>query len=203
MMKIVRWLSLCVALVLIYCSYGQLELFSNEMSYEEKAFLEQSAKQEGTIVLTSGLQYRVIKSGITIWELILPSDWIRRKPLEYSHCQCHYTGRTIRGNIFETSDKNGGHVALEVTPTEIIPGLREALLLMQEGDHWEVVIPSALGFGQRTLSHKHLLPEPVLIFDVVLVKVREDIDSLTITERALDLAKRKPLLFFATSALAV
>ena len=58
-----------------------------------------------------------------------------------------------------------------------------------------MVVPSALGLGTNTLSHKHLHPEPVLIFDVTLVKVKEEHDDFTIVQYVYRLYQLKPLLF--------
>jgi hypothetical protein len=41
------------------------------LSGEEKQYLERSALIPGTVVLPSGLQYRVISSGSTDWELVI------------------------------------------------------------------------------------------------------------------------------------
>ena len=60
------------------------------------------------------IQYRVLASGATDWELFFPVSWFRRQPTDTSFCACHYTGKTIRGKVFETSEKNGRHVPLEV-----------------------------------------------------------------------------------------
>ena len=49
-----------------------------------------------------------------------------------------------------------------------VPGLREALLLMQEGDHWRVVIPPSEGFGR---SGNNRLRRRDLIYDIRLVAI--------------------------------
>ena len=51
----------------------------------------------------------------------------------------HYTGKTIRGKVFETSDKSGGHEPLVVKPNEVIDGWKEGLMLMREGISWALV----------------------------------------------------------------
>ncbi len=50
----------------------------------------------------------------------------------------------------------------------IVPGLKEALLLMQEGARWRVVIPPHMGFGA---SGKKLLRKRDLIYEIELVAV--------------------------------
>ena len=52
--------------------------------------------------------------------------------------------------------------------------------------------------GTDTLSHKHLYPEPVLIFDLTLVKVKGEYDDLTFVQCIYRLYQKKPLLFSTT-----
>ena len=50
------------------------------------------------------------------------------------------SGVLIDGTEFDSNLKKGTPV--EIKPTEVVPGWSEALLLMREGDKWEVTIPS-------------------------------------------------------------
>ena len=77
------------------------KLYGDDLLFDERQFLIRSANQPGTIILPSGLQYRILSSGRTIWENIIPTDWIRRTPNLNSYCICHYTGRNIRGKVFK------------------------------------------------------------------------------------------------------
>jgi len=51
---------------------------------------------------------------------------------------------------------------------QVIPGWIEALQLMREGDHWQLVIPSSLGYGPRGAG-KAIPPDQTLVFDMTLV----------------------------------
>ena len=64
---------------------------------EGEAFLKANAEKEGVVVLASGLQYKVIKSG--------PED--AKSPLVNSPCKCHYRGQLISGVEFDSSYKRG------------------------------------------------------------------------------------------------
>ena len=57
-------------------------------------------------------------------------------------CVVHYTGKTIRGKVFETSDRGGTHEPLEVKPNEVIEGWKEGLMLMREGRYLSVIVES-------------------------------------------------------------
>ena len=52
----------------------------------------------------------------------------------------------------------------------MIAGWREALLLMVEGDKWELVIPSELAYGDESMG-PHIKPGDILFFTLELVKV--------------------------------
>ena len=56
------------------------------------------------------------------------------------------------------------------TPDGVIAGWREALLLMVEGDKWELVIPSELAYGDESMG-PHIKPGDILFFTLELVKV--------------------------------
>ncbi len=121
-----------------------------------EAYLAENAKKEGVTVLPSGLQYKVEKSG----EGMTPNatDKVR----------VHYTGRTIDGKVFDSSEQRG--TPAEFGVNQVIPGWVEALQLMKEGDRWELTIPSDLAYGEHGAGDA-IAPNSTLIFDVELLKV--------------------------------
>lgn len=114
--------------------------------------------KEGVTTLASGLQYRVLKSG--------PADG--PSPSKSTRCKCHYSGRTIEGEEFDSSYKRGEPTTF--APNQVISGWTEAMQLMKEGDKWELVIPSELAYG-RSSPTPLIKPDSVLVFDMELVKV--------------------------------
>ena len=58
------------------------------------------------------------------------------------------------------------------TPDGVIPGWFEALQLMRAGDKWEIVVPSALGYGAKG-SGKKIPADSVLKFSIELMSFRE------------------------------
>ena len=121
-----------------------------------EAYLAENAKKEGVTVLPSGLHYQVEKSG----EGMTPNatDKVR----------VHYTGRTIDGKVFDSSEQRG--TPAEFGVNQVIPGWVEALQLMKEGDRWELTIPSDLAYGEHGAGDA-IAPNSTLIFDVELLKV--------------------------------
>jgi FKBP-type peptidyl-prolyl cis-trans isomerase FklB len=128
---------------------------AGDISREANAeYLAANAKKPGVVVTKSGLQYRVIESGDG--ETPTPSDSVR----------VIYTGKLVDGYVFERV-KTG---ETKVLPAgQVIAGWKEALSMMKEGDHWELVIPSDLAYGK---NRTEAVPSnQVLTFDMRLVEV--------------------------------
>src|ERR1700761_6450930 len=83
----------------------------------------------------SGLLFHIIQNGYG------------KRPQPTDSVKVYYTGKLINGVIFDgtspglpwTTKLNGG----------LVTGWVEALELMREGDHWQLVIPSTLGYGSH------------------------------------------------------
>lgn len=126
------------------------------MKKEGEDFLAENAKKEGVVVLPSGLQYKVVKEG---------SDRIAGKT---DTVRCHYEGRFINGQVFDSSYKRG--VPAEFGVNQVIKGWTEALQLMGEGAEWELYIPYNLAYGEAG-AHGSIPPYSALIFKVEVIKV--------------------------------
>merc|ERR1719162_664749 len=101
-----------------------------------KAFLEENKLKDGVVVLPSGLQYKVLKSG--------PADG--KMPEASSPCSCHYRGTLIDGTEFDSSYKRGQPTSF--APNQVVKGWTEAMQLMHEGDKWQLFLPSELAYGE-------------------------------------------------------
>jgi len=106
------------------------------------------------------LQYKIIEEGTG------PSPSVDDK------VTVHYTGTLVDGTEFDSSHKRGEPATFPVGG--VIPGWTEALQLMKEGAKWQLVIPSALAYGERGAGPQ-IGPNSVLIFDVELIKVGDDV----------------------------
>ena len=58
---------------------------------KSKAWLEENAKNEGVVVLPSGLQYKVLRKGDGAFH-----------PTVNSPCECHYKGTLTDGTKFDS-----------------------------------------------------------------------------------------------------
>ena len=119
-------------------------------------FLADNAAKPGVTKTADGLQYRVLKAG-------------HGKSPQYADDQVTvtYKGWMINGKVFDQT-KPGKTATFPAG--ELIPGWIEALSLMKEGDSWELVIPSELGYGERGAGGD-IPPNQTLVFDMNLIKV--------------------------------
>ena len=79
----------------------------------------------------------------------------------------HDEGRTIDGNVFDSSYKNGTPITLRAN--QVIKGFTDALVHMPEGSEWEIYIPQELAYGER--EQGQIKPFSALIFKVSLIAV--------------------------------
>eukprot|EP01123_Difflugia_compressa_P009919 TRINITY_DN345_c0_g1_i1.p1 TRINITY_DN345_c0_g1~~TRINITY_DN345_c0_g1_i1.p1 ORF type:complete len:158 (-),score=16.92 TRINITY_DN345_c0_g1_i1:62-535(-) len=121
-------------------------------------FLEENSKNEGVVVLPSGLQYKILHSGEG-----------RHHPLVNSPCECHYSGKLIDGTVFDSSYSRGAPATF--APNQVIKGWTEAMQLMVEGDKWELYIPSQLAYGNSQRG-QHITPGSVLVFELEMIKIK-------------------------------
>ena len=120
-------------------------------------FLAANKKKPGVVTLPSGVQYKVIKEGNG------------PMPKDTSMVKVQYEGKTIDGNVFDSSYKRGEPVSLRAN--QVIKGWTEALVHMPVGSVWEVYIPQNLAYGER--EQGQIKPFSVLIFKIELVSLGE------------------------------
>ena len=109
-------------------------------------FLDDYKRSKGVITRPSGLMFRIIQNGYG------------KRPAQTDTVRVYYTGKLINSVIFDGTSPglpasfklNGG----------LVQGWVEALLLMREGDRWQLVIPPNLGYGVRGGGDGHDPAEP-------------------------------------------
>ena len=120
-------------------------------------FLAANAKKDGVKTLPSGVQYKVIKEGTGA----IPADT--------SLVKVHYEGKTIDGNVFDSSYKRGEPVTLAAN--QVIPGWTTALTNMPVGSVWEIVVPQEQAYGDR--AQRGIKPFSALIFKIELLGIEK------------------------------
>lgn len=129
-----RWIRFTSLFVLLFI--GLVALVSAGSNEEGLAFLAENKDKPGVVTLPSGLQYKVLTKG-------RGAD----HPTVDSPCSCHYEGKLINGEVFDSSYQRGQPTTF--APNQVIKGWTEAMQLMVAGDKWELYIPSDLGYGDR------------------------------------------------------
>ena len=120
-------------------------------------FLADYAKQKGVIIRPSGLMFHIIQNGYG------------KRPESTDSVKVYYTGKLINGVIFDGTSPG---LPATMRINQVIPGWIEALELMREGDHWQLVIPPNLGYGVRGSPDggQAVPPNQVLVFDLKLLE---------------------------------
>ena len=119
-------------------------------------YLAQFARQPGVMELPGGIRYRILANGDG------------ERPSTDDTVRVHYHGTRIDGAVFDSS------VARD-QPAEfplggVIPGFRDAISAMRVGDHWQVVIPSELAYGERGAGGD-IGPNETLTFEIQLLAI--------------------------------
>jgi FKBP-type peptidyl-prolyl cis-trans isomerase FklB len=120
-----------------------------------QAFLADYGKKPGVYKRTSGIEYRILQNGFGA------------RPNSTDIVTVYYKGQLINGKVFDATEPG---FPAEFPVNNLIPGWTEALQLMREGDHWQLVIPANLAYGTRGAGDA-IPPNQTLVFDMTLVKV--------------------------------
>lgn len=119
-------------------------------------FLADNANKPGVQHTDSGLQYQVLEAGSGARPG--PADTVR----------VHYAGTLLDGREFESTWKLD-HPA-EFALGQVMPGLREAIVLMPTGSRYRVWIPAALAYGEAGVPGA-VGPNSTLVFEIELLEV--------------------------------
>jgi len=119
-------------------------------------FLAGNAKKAGVQHTASGLQYQILKAGTGARPG--PADTVR----------VNYAGTLLDGREFESTWKLD-HPA-EFALGQVMPGLREAIVLMPTGSRYRVWIPAALAYGEAGVPGA-IAPNSTLVFEIELLEV--------------------------------
>jgi FKBP-type peptidyl-prolyl cis-trans isomerase len=122
------------------------------------AFLEKNAKEDGVVVLPSGLQYKILEKGKLL------------KPKITDTVEVHYKGSLVDGTMFESSEKMAG-APVRFMLGDVIPGWKEGLQYVAEGGRIVLYIPPKLAYGDRSMPGSPIPPSSTLIFEIELLKI--------------------------------
>ena len=126
---------------------------------EGKVFLENNGKRQGVVTTKSGLQYEVLTEGTG------------RSPKATDKVRCHYEGRLINGDVFDSSYQRNQPADFGLN--QVIAGWTEGVQLMKEGAKYRFYIPYLLGYGEQGAGSS-IPPYSTLIFKVEVLKVKSN-----------------------------
>ena len=143
----------------------QKEMTENQQTLAERnkkdaeAFLSGDKKKEGIVVLPSGLQYKVIRTGTG------------GKPRPTDTVTVRFRAALVDGTEVDSSSRHGQPDTFRVN--EMMPGVAEALTLMQQGSKWLLFVPPNLGYGERGAGGL-IGPNTSVLFEVELLAITEN-----------------------------
>lgn len=149
---------------LIYAFDREIEAAEQRRARDESSvnqenanrYLAENATKPGVVTLASGLQYRVLHTGVGT---------------EAGHSSkviLHFRGRLTDGRVFASSYDEGRQPG-EFRVSNVLAGWMEALQLMRVGDRWELTIPPHLAFGSST--HGLVPANAVVIYELEVLEV--------------------------------
>lgn len=125
---------------------------------EAEEYFEKMAALDGINSLPSGILFEILERG----------PGTGKSPKVDDPCSVHYHGMLTDGTVFDSSVERGR--PSKFAPSDVIPGWKEVLQYMSEGEKWKVYLPYKQGYGSRGAG-RAIPPYSTLIFTIELVEV--------------------------------
>ena len=138
---------------------ANFERIMRENKSKSEAYLAANRAKPGVTVLPSGVQYRVIEPGTGA------------KPTSSSTVSVHLKGSVSTGQEFANTYNSPSAQPASFKLGEFpLAGMKEAIMMMPVGSHWEVVIPADKAYGNDPRSP--IGPGQAIIFDIKLLSAK-------------------------------
>jgi FKBP-type peptidyl-prolyl cis-trans isomerase FklB len=121
-------------------------------------FLAENLVKPGVVATKSGLQYRIITTGNGA------------TPSMNDTVEINFKEMLLNGKEIANSARNGKPETVKIGG-ELLPALKEALLLMNSGSKWELYVPANLAYGEEGKGFE-IPPNSALIYEVELLAVK-------------------------------
>jgi FKBP-type peptidyl-prolyl cis-trans isomerase FklB len=126
---------------------------------EGDSFIVANREKPDINELESGLQYTILKKGKG------------QTPRPEDNIKVIYEGRFINGKIFDSSNK--GPVEFRIKWSTVPKGWKAALLRMEKGARWKIILPPHLAYGSEGYKN-YIPPYKTLIFEIELVDILKE-----------------------------
>lgn len=123
------------------------------------SMLKTMSETEGVVTLESGVRVHVLEE----------SENDNQRPTAASAVKIHYHGTLPDGTVFDSS--LGQEEPLSLAVGQLIPGFKEGLLKLQEGDTAMIGIPSDLAYGEEGSVDGRVPGGAAIFFKVQLIEV--------------------------------
>lgn len=140
----------------LFLANYQVSMQNEKNRAMEEQLFKNLKSEAGIGILPSGVHYLVIKTGTG------------KRPLPDDAVTINTIGLFPDGSLFE--DTFSKKQAFTIPVSNLIPGLSEAVQLMQEGSVWRIFVPSRLGYGKAGLPGL-IPPDAALVFELTLEKI--------------------------------
>ena len=125
---------------------------------QSELFLAQNLLKSEVIEIEPGLQYMVLESSQNNLSRPELSDTIT----------ADFHGTLMDGSVFWSSIDIGEPLTIQLS--QLIPGCKKVISLMQEGDFWRVFIHPSMAYGQE--GRPTIPPNSALTFDIKLHAIK-------------------------------
>ena len=126
-----------------------------------QSMLKTMAETEGVLALDSGVCFHLLDAGPN------PGDGLR--PSSASTVKVHYHGTLPDGTIFDSTLGQTDPVTFAVG--QVIPGYKEGLLKMHEGETAMIGIPASMAYGDMGSGDGRIPGGCAVFFKVQLIEV--------------------------------
>ncbi|MDR0553946.1 MAG: peptidylprolyl isomerase [Treponema sp.] len=119
-----------------------------------------NANYPNLIETPSGIRYTILRQGTG------------NKPTTGKTVLVNYKGMFVTGEVFDSSDTNGGPIEFKAGMKMVIAGWDETIVDMKQGEKRLVVIPPELAYGAQGAGNGLIPPNSFLIFEMELTQIR-------------------------------
>lgn len=137
---------------------AMFEKIAQENQTNGRKFLQENAKKPGVMTAPTGFQYKIITEGTG------------KKPVSTDTVTVDYTGTTIEGTVFDSTEKSGQSATFPLQ--QVIPCWTQGLQLMRVGGTMELYCPSNLAYGARSVGDV-IGPNETLKFTITLKAIEK------------------------------